>query len=160
MPTVVSSFIFTNYAQPEQQRSLLQVSRSLSALPLNTTNVSRDAYVSAYRSITRSAECLSLILTDHTQAFQTLSELQFSQQAELQQFLAMNEAFSGQPLRMTPPSSLGSTCQFNLSASTRRRLQATTNTSNCSSSATNVLVYFNGIGYSPSAAIDNVAKMQ
>lgn len=71
----------------------------------------------------------------------------------------MNEAFSGQPLRMTPSSSLGSTCQFNLSANTRRRLQSTP-ASNCSSTATNVLVYFNGIGYSPSAAIDNIAKMQ
>jgi len=99
---------------------------------------------------------------NYSSAFQTLTELQFDSQQSIEQYLSMNEAFSGQPLRLTSNASLADTCQFNLTASRRRRLeesQPPLRTVNCSQNDS-VLIYFNGVGYSPSAAIENVRRMQ
>lgn len=81
-------------------------------------------------------------------------------------YLKMTESFSGQPLKLVDGASLAQTCRFNLTTPSRRLLQQaplvsnTTNTTNCTSNATSVLIYFSGIGYSPSASIQNVVKMQ
>ena len=99
----------------------------------------------------------------YADAFQTLSELQFTSETELEMFFRMMESFSGQPLRLTNAANLEQTCRFDLTASTRRRLQETPSprvSESCVSNASSVLIYFSGVGYSPSSAIQNVYKMQ
>ena len=80
VPQAVNSYIFQNYNDPDQVRSLLQASRSFSLITSNTTsNATRQNLTDAFRNISRSVQCLSLNLPeDYPQAFQKLTELQFS----------------------------------------------------------------------------------
>lgn len=74
----------------------------------------------------------------------------------------MTESFSGLPLKLSNYDSIAQNCKFNLTNSRRRRLQemSPVSAANCSSNVSSVLIYFNGIGYSPSSAIENIVKMQ
>ncbi len=95
---------------------MLQVSRSLNALPSNSTT--RSNYVGIYRDILKSTECLSYnVATGTAQAYQDLLSVQLQDQTDLQRYLEMSEAFSGQPFKATPTADLPSTCSFTLSAS-------------------------------------------
>lgn len=40
----------------------MQVSRTLTAIPLNATNITRDALVEAYRNVVKSVECMAYIM--------------------------------------------------------------------------------------------------
>ena len=148
----MSNYIFSNYTNDDQIRSLLQVSRTLTGLSPNSTT---EQLVSSYRDIMRSAECLAYTLNSTSaSAYQDLVSLQMTDVNAILTYITMNQAFSGEPIRLTSTNDLANTCQFNVtSPSRRRRLQSS---SNCSAEATSVLVYFDGLGYSPSTTIQNL----
>lgn len=88
-------------------------------------------------------------------AYQDLISLQMTDPAAVLAYLTMNQAFSGQPVRLTPPEELINNCQFNVTTpSARRRLQSSQNCSSADSTA--VLIYFDGVGSSPSSTIQNL----
>lgn len=89
-------------------------------------------------------------------AFEKLSQLQMSTQASVETYLNMLESFSGQPLKLTNQFELEQTCQFNISQARRRLLQqnvAPRAGNACVTNASSLMIYFSGIGYSPSSII-------
>jgi hypothetical protein len=62
----------------------------------------------------------------YTQAYQDLITRQLNNSADIQAYLSMNVANSGQPVQLIPQADLASACQFNTTAR-RRRLQTSPN---------------------------------
>jgi hypothetical protein len=122
VPVGVSDYIFNSYTNDDQIRSLLQVSRTLGGFSANST---AQELVSSFREILRSAECMSYTLSDsYGTAYQNLISLQMADPAAVLAYLTMNQAFSGEPVRLTPQEELINNCQFNVTTpSARRRLQ-------------------------------------
>lgn len=72
----------------------------------------------------------------------------------------MTYSFSGLPLRLMSSDEVMTTCKFNLTSvsSTRRRnLQSACQTTSSNTSA--VLIYFDGNGAGPNAAVRNIRKI-
>ena len=75
----------------------------------------------------------------------------------------MLESFSGQPLKLTNSFELEQTCRFNISESRRRLLQETPSPragNTCVTNASSLMIYFSGIGYSPSSIVQTIYKTQ
>ncbi len=65
VPQAVNDYIFSNYSNPDEVRSLLQTSRSFGLIPTNSaTNATRQNLTDAFRNISRSVQCMSLNLPD------------------------------------------------------------------------------------------------
>ncbi len=89
-----------------------------------------------------------------SQAYFTLAQLQFQTEQSLIDYLNMTYSFSGQTLILTPSTEVSSNCQFNVSSTTATRVRNLQ--SGCGASATSVLLYFDGNGYSPISSFRNL----
>lgn len=79
--------------------------------------------VSSYRDILRSAECMAYTLSgSYATAYQDLIALQMTDANAILTYLTMNQAASGEPVRLTPTQELINNCQFNVSNPARRML--------------------------------------
>lgn len=76
VPASVQSYILSNYTDPQQARSMMQLSRTLSAIPVNA---SRDNLTAGYSAILSSVECMSYTMPDtFAQDYSNLLSLQLT----------------------------------------------------------------------------------
>lgn len=74
VPQAVNNYIFSNYNNSDEVRSLLQTSRSFNLVPTNNTNITRQNLTDVFRNISKSVQCMSLNLPDsYDDAFQKIS---------------------------------------------------------------------------------------
>ncbi len=155
----VKDYVAQTYTDPDQAQSILQAARALNSLPKKlSTEIPRQNLTDIFRDIARSVECMYFNMPENYMgAFERVSELQLTTETEIEAYLQMLESFSGQPLKLTNSFELEQTCKFNISESRRRRLlqevPAPSAGNACVTNASSLMIYFSGIGYSPSSIV-------